>query len=69
MICECGKGEAVKEIEKDGKITMVCYKCYLQWKYGNYENILGKKQWKRLYEKQEEYFPNTKQLNLFNNDR
>ena len=53
--CDCGRGIAYKTIEIDGEKSVVCYKCYLQWKYGDYEQMLDKKHWKRLYKKRDNY--------------
>ena len=59
QICDCGKGEATKEIEVEGQKIMVCYKCFLQWKYRTWDTMIDKKHWKRLYKKRDnEQYPN-----------
>ena len=59
MICDCGKGEATRHIEKDGETFFVCEKCYLRHKYGDsWHKILSSEDWKKLkrrIEKQRNY--------------
>ena len=53
QICDCGRGEATKEIEVDGEKQVVCYKCFLQWKYSGTIYGLNPKDWKDLKKRQE----------------